>query len=151
MTEQPEILYIYIAGSYHRRDEFRERAAEMASDGHHVTSSWLQGNYSTTAQVADYTREQLNLFASNDLWDIDGSDVLVLFSDAPMYARGGKHFETGYAYQAGIPIIVIGDIEYAFHALPCVHQFDTWQAARQALNEWKTYLIAGRCDLINGD
>ncbi|MBU0959850.1 MAG: hypothetical protein KKB31_07925 [Nanoarchaeota archaeon] len=143
MTGQPEILNVYLAGSYFRRDELRDRAAELEADGHHVTSSWLQGDYNTTAKVTDYTKQQLNSFAIADIWDIDGSDVFIVFSDAPTYAGGGKHFETGYAYKAGLPIIVIGDIEHAFHALHGVQQFDTWAATRQALIEWKSYLIHG--------
>jgi hypothetical protein len=36
-------------------------------------------------------------------------------------ARGGRHFETGYAYRAGIPVILVGPVEHAFHHLDGVN------------------------------
>ena len=55
--------------------------------------------------------------AERNLKDIDACDVfIVLTTGTP--ARGGRHFETGYAFALGKPIMVVGPVEHAFQYLP---------------------------------
>jgi hypothetical protein len=55
--------------------------------------------------------------AARNLEDLDTADVLVVLTTGAL-ARGGRHFETGYAYHAGTPIVLAGPVEHAFHRLP---------------------------------
>jgi nucleoside 2-deoxyribosyltransferase len=54
--------------------------------------------------------------ADRNLHDIDASDIFILLTTG-MAARGGRHFETGYAFARGKPIVILGPVEHAFQHL----------------------------------
>lgn len=61
------------------------------------------------------------LAAERNVHDIDRADVLVLMTTGEP-ARGGRHFEAGYAYASGKAVLVVGVAEHAFHWLPGVER-----------------------------
>jgi hypothetical protein len=77
-----------------------------------------------------------------DVEDILNADAFVLFTaeeadytEIPVAAltRGGRHWETGFAYAAGKEVILCGKRENVFHHLPDVTQFDTWTEVKEYL------------------
>jgi nucleoside 2-deoxyribosyltransferase len=57
--------------------------------------------------------------AERNITDLDSADVIVVMTTGTP-ARGGRHFETGYAYASGKPVLIAGPLEHAFHHLPHV-------------------------------
>ncbi len=57
--------------------------------------------------------------ALRNLQDLDRANVLVVLTTGQP-ARGGRHFETGYAHGTGKAIVLLGQVEHAFHRLPGV-------------------------------
>ena len=55
--------------------------------------------------------------AERNLEDIDACEVFVVLTTGSP-ARGGRHFETGYAFARDKPIIVVGPIEHTFSISP---------------------------------
>jgi hypothetical protein len=64
-----------------------------------------------------------------DLQDIEAADTLVLFSEDPLIGtpRGGRHFETGYAFGRGKRVVIVGGEENIFHYLPSVIHYKSLQ------------------------
>lgn len=64
--------------------------------------------------------------------DVDGADVLVLFTVKPTRAtkRGGRHVEFGIAYALGKTLVVCGPRENIFHYMDGVQQFDDFDAVK---------------------
>jgi len=130
----------YLAGRYGRRSELQGYARDLARIGVMVTSHWL---HPTPAAIAaeeqfgigpEHSRDILapefrtivDRSNRDDLEDIEAADSLILFTDE-RYARGGKHFETGYAYALGKNLIVVGDPELTFHFAPGIRRLETWE------------------------
>jgi nucleoside 2-deoxyribosyltransferase len=102
---------IYLAGPWERREQLARLARYLERHGHRVTSRWLTQH--GEAQDVDEFRRQ----ARNDLADIDAADVLVLDTRVEGSPRGGRHFESGYAFANGTPIILLGLPVNVFHYL----------------------------------
>jgi len=117
-------MKVYLAADFGRAAEVDALSMECVQAGVEVVSRWHR-------QVAPDEREASGniggpadpaaaLFAAErNLTDLDSADVIVVMTTgAP--ARGGRHFETGYAYASGKPVIIAGPLEHAFHHLPHV-------------------------------
>ncbi len=118
-------MRIYLASRYSRRDEMRHLAARLRSLGHNITSRWLEAEWanrpdSSSAAPAEY-REK---FAQIDMLDVQVSDTVISFTEAPGDgSRGGRHVEFGLAVAWGKRLIVVGHRENLFHHLPAVEFF----------------------------
>lgn len=119
---------VYLAGRYDRREELQGYAARLAERGWSVTSRWLTGH---ECADADCTPDELELFAREDLVDIDRAGLVVAFTEDPAtagYQSGGRHVELGYALAWGRSVVIVGPRENVFHWLDNVEQFDTFDA-----------------------
>ena len=139
----------YLAAPYALRDDLRAYAAEMQHHRHECTSSWLFEDHPitpTTLGTSPASSDQYAQFhVANDIWDVQRSDVLVLFTwPFALNLRpelggnsGGRHVETGVAMALGIPVIVLGPAENIFHRGQGVIRVDTWPEVLRHLNRMK--------------
>lgn len=101
----------YLAGRYGRREELADVARKLRDRGIDVQADWLSGAHDDTPD---------SQAAALDLADVDECHVLIAFTELPGVdgrARGGRHFEAGYAHALGKPVIVIGPAENVFYSL----------------------------------
>lgn len=123
-------MKIYIAARYGRRVEMASYAKQLVAAGHIVTSRWLSGEHEAHDAMP---AETWTKFALDDIDDIQAADWFVTFTEFPTKdfvrgatARGGRHFESGYAYCLNMRTIVIGFRENVFHWLPSVEFYLCW-------------------------
>lgn len=126
---------VYLAAAYAARNALRAHAADLATFGIEVTSTWLTETQplaaSTLGAAPDRTTAQITQHALDDLTDIDNADALVVFTgdflkpfvaaDVPELKlhTGGRHIETSYALAQNKPVIVVGTPENVFHRGLC--------------------------------
>ena len=110
MQKRPRL---YLAASWSRLLELRGYAAELERVGCIITSRWLKQD----PEIPFGMRSESKRFslAVRDLADIRGSTALALFSGNGKNERGGRHFETGYAFSRGLRIYIVGERENVFH------------------------------------
>jgi nucleoside 2-deoxyribosyltransferase len=123
----------YLAGPYARLYQLATYHVALEAIGHTVTSSWLRGQ---DAQFdATLPPDKAAQWAQQDLADIAAAEVLLAFTEIPEspHRRGGRHFEAGYAYALGKPIIVIGPTEHAFYCLPDIQHSPDWDTFYRTL------------------
>jgi nucleoside 2-deoxyribosyltransferase len=122
-------LSVYLAARYSRKEEIKQKAGELEQLGITVTSRWLEEKADPNTTMAVVGEEFCQFVANQDIEDIDRADVFILFSEDPekAFVRGGRHFETGYAYGINKPIIVHGPKENVFHHLNRVVIVDNWE------------------------
>ncbi len=114
-------MNIYLAADFERAEEASEVArllerlvrARVVSRWH--TDPNAAEAAAATRVAAPATEVALDA-ATRNLEDIDASDVFVVLTTG-LPARGGRHFETGYAYARGKPIVIVGPVEHAFQRL----------------------------------
>jgi nucleoside 2-deoxyribosyltransferase len=109
---------IYIAGKFEDQAFLKEVAAALGEYDYFITSRWLseEGAY---AEGDAKSRE----VAMRDLDDIDEADVIVCFPNPLAEQHNGttgRHFEAGYTYAQGKPLIFVGQPNHPFYALPGV-------------------------------
>ncbi len=139
-------MRIYVAGAYALRDQLRAVAAQLTTDGHVITSTWLQGTHPITAGTVaaglDHGIAYITSSSAEDLAGIRSSDVLLLFTgnamremepgiDEARLHTGGRHVETGYALALGKRIVVVGEPENIFHRL--VDVMPDFETARELM------------------
>ena len=145
-------MRIYVAGDFARAAEVDALASRcVAEAGVEVVSRWHRrpdesevaaaGRIGGPADPASAERS-----ARRNVEDIDRSDVLVLLTTGGP-GRGGRHFETGYAYAGGKTVVVVGAVEHAFHWLPGVHR-TTSDALVEALVTIDLAGAGGRPDIL---
>jgi hypothetical protein len=125
----------------------------MHARGHECTSSWItQPKTSDVVRDTDDQEERAH-DAMQDVADIDRSDVLVQFTEPPedlpwpedrddlaALARGGRHWEMGYAYARSLFCVVVGPRENLFHSLPAIVVVPDWAAALVWMDETQRLL-----------
>jgi hypothetical protein len=124
-------MKVYLAASWSRQVEMKQLSLELKAMGIGVTSRWLDEAEKTNASRDRHRRNM----AVNDANDVRAADVLVRFTDERVrldgdyevlkdtlvrasLATGARMFETGLAWGAGIPIIVVGGHQNVFDYLP---------------------------------
>ena len=122
---------IYLAARYSRIDEMKEHKRELEALGHIVVSRWVDDEKGTDRRVtSEMLLQDLDTaynVANEDLSDIDDANLFVLFTEPErVLTRGGRHFETCYAYFGDLECVLIGARENVFHALPRFVQYDIW-------------------------
>ena len=148
-------MKVYLASWFSSKEEIAAKAKELTAAGITVTSRWLKEKISSSTQMSEVTDDYLTHTAIIDVEDIERAPYTVLFTvdpeNGPCHPRGGRHFESGYAYALvkfwpllwnDIPgpreLIICGPKENIFHHLPKgVRQFDTWAEVKAYLMEKK--------------
>lgn len=117
-------MEIYVATDFGRAADAEAVASACREAGHFVVSRWH--GHASGAEVAaarrvggPSDRAAATAAAIRNVADLERAEVLIVLTSGEL-ARGGRHFETGYAYRAGIPVVLIGPVEHAFHRLPGV-------------------------------
>jgi len=122
-------MKIYLAAAFSRQKEIQEVARRLESKGIEITSRWLH-----------ILKERLeNAFM--DIEDVRRADMLVRFTDnftntarevvngkdyvPAKFISGARHFETGLAWERGIPIVVVGGKQNIFDEFPNIRHVDT--------------------------
>lgn len=101
----------------------------------HVNSRWLEEKCAPTVTIHDFEPSGLLAPALDDIEDIKACDAFVLFTvdgETPT-KRGGRHWESGFAYGIGKPIIVCGPRENIFHFLPDITVCENFELVKQEL------------------
>lgn len=149
-------LKVYLASRYSTKADMTAKALELTSRGIVCTSTWLQEKSEADISLPDAVkalgeREMIEI-AKTDLTDILRADVVVLFTVDPTVptVRGGRHFESGFAYalqtlvQFGwlraFPgkkwrLVTVGPRENIFHYLEDVLNFPTWEECKSYLEK----------------
>ncbi len=125
-------MKVYLAARFSRLPELVEYAAELDSAGIEVTSRWIRGGHEWVGMPdGEIPVKHLARFAKDDLEDIDAADVVVCFTESPRSgpARGGRHFEAGYALAKDKRVLVVGYVENVFYCLPSIVFAETWGRA----------------------
>lgn len=143
---------------FSKKDETVGLRAELQKlSGVSINSRWLDETVSSTTTI--HTLEPSGYIgpAIDDVEDIRNCDVFVVFTvdgDTPT-RRGGRHWETGFAYGIGKPVFICGPKENIFHFLPDVKVCGTLEQLKQELlkfkyDRYKTQINAGYFGGITG-
>src|SRR6266436_4671730 len=116
---------IYLAASWAAKDHMRWIARQLISRGHKITSSWIYSNHTTGIQARDV---EDNLWPSSEgalenANNIMASDLVAVFTDIPS-TTGGYHVEFGIALGLRKAVVVVGNRNNIFQAIPNVGHFD---------------------------
>ena len=118
-------MNIYLASPYKSLEIVEARAEQLRALGHIVTSRWHtrpKVDYDPTQTPKDWEAE-----ADADLIDIARANMLVLCLEVPsLKGHGGKDFEAGYAYAAGIWVVTVGPRQNVFHFLEDITNYPSW-------------------------
>ncbi len=138
-TEQKTI---FLSSSYSRRGETKRHVLELVEVGYIVASTWLIGEvpFSFDEDKLDECFATAKALAITNFEDLKEADTVICFAepaDSPNQ-RGNRHVEFGMAVGMGKRVILIGEPEIAFHCLPGIERYDTWEACLSALNEVAT-------------
>jgi len=128
----------YLSGPYSWREKIKAFEAELIALGIESTASWLYETAPPEATLDQFTDEQNRETAEVDIVDIRFSHVVVVFTVDPLGPappRGGRHWETGYAYAEGKEIVIIGPRENVFSYLGDIKVFATPQLAKRYLHK----------------
>lgn len=99
----------YLASIYQRRDELKGYTEKLESMGHTVTSRWIKEDFDDT----DWYHQ-----TKVDIMDIDACDIFVVFTEEKgTMGRGGKDYESGYAFGVKKPSILVGPVQHQFYTL----------------------------------
>lgn len=120
-------MRVYLAGRYDRRVELLGYSRTLRHPNV-CTARWLTGAHEGATDA-----ETLRRCAEEDLEDIEGSDLMVAFTEDPSvgFTSGGRHVEVGYAFGIGVPVVVVGPIENVFHHIIAADRsvYATWADA----------------------
>lgn len=165
-------MKVYLASWFASKDDIKKRAERLEANGIEVTSRWLDEQIKGTTNISEVSDNYLRETAKVDIEDILLANILVLnvpsaeeisTIDIPIasWARGGRHFETGFFYatmvffnqiskyltnKAPRMLILVGHRENVFHYLdglnspradnyylPTIELFETWELAEKFL------------------
>ena len=139
-------MKVYIASMFSDKDRVKARVLELKALGIDCTSRWADETVPHNVTLKDCTDEYLRETAVADLVDILRADVVVLTVPEPQLlvdatvaasSRGGRHFESGFAYgisvaqtikEIAVPesicrplrVMTVGPKENIFHHLEAV-------------------------------
>lgn len=122
-------MKVYVAG--HSRWECLHVASTLILAGHSIESTWLAEPFDATANYTEQEREEIAL---QDLRDIGRADAIALVAGPEKYA-GGKFVEVGYGLALRKYIVVIGRRENMLMWHPLIKCVDTPEEAAQLLTE----------------
>lgn len=113
-------MRVYLAARYSRREEIAGVREQLQARGLVVQARWLDGLHDDAPN---------QLCANDDLDDLSECHALIAFTEErrAVATSGGRHFEAGYAYALGKPVIVVGPEENVFYSLAWA-RFETLEA-----------------------
>jgi nucleoside 2-deoxyribosyltransferase len=123
-------LKVYVAARFTRKDEVAALAMRIERAGAVVCTDWFLEAESDLHELSDDVRQSR---AERDISHVRNCDILVMLAGGG--ARGGRHFEFGFAMALGIPCWIVGEREHIFHWLPWVEVFDSADEMLSALRE----------------
>ncbi len=126
----------YVGGPYSWREKIREFIVELETLGIESTTSWIYETAALNATLDQFTDEENQKTAEVDIEDIKRANVVVVFTIDPLgppKPRGGRHWETGYAYALGKEIVLVGPMENIFSYLPEIKVFASPKLAKAYL------------------
>ncbi len=129
-------MRIYLAARFSEKNRMKHIREYLEGCGHQVTSNWLDEKEAPSITLDQVSDEFKIAMAIQGIEDIKSAQVVILFTIDPkeMSPRGGRHFESGYAYGIAKRLWIVGPKENIFHSLPEVLQFDDIFAAADALD-----------------
>lgn len=149
-------MKVYLAAMYSLKEMVRKRAEDLSRLGIECTSTWLDEPHAPSTGLKEVTPEFCIETAHKDLSDILRSDVMVLFTEEPTTPtlRGGRHFESGFAYGIAMAqtlklvaedafvrpmqVMTVGPRENIFHHLELIRNHGSWNDALLYLIDYKT-------------
>jgi hypothetical protein len=156
-------MKVYLASMFSDKDRVKARGLELQALGIECTSRWADEKVPHNVTIKDLPTAYHEETAVADLEDILKADKIVLTVPEPQLlvdatvsssSRGGRHFESGFAYglivaqmlDGGRPtreLIVLGKQENVFHYLtgqgitsryPAIRIIETWTEVKQYLS-----------------
>lgn len=135
------LMKIYLASRYSRREELLGYAQLLKEDGHVITSRWLrEDSEEKGAGIQDPPASfpvEAQVFANLDYSDVKRSDALLLFSEyanVSLASRGGRHVEFGLALAWGKRLFVCGPRENVFHTIKGIGYTSSFEEMRDLLS-----------------
>lgn len=133
-------MKVYLAGRFRDREYFKEIVLpDLYTLGVEVTSRWINWlddpahEHTFDAVRNENLPEEEKVLARGswseiDLQDIVSAEFVIHFTQPPRSgdSRGGRHFESGFAYGLGKPLFVVGPREHNFYSLPSVSVWPDW-------------------------
>lgn len=112
---------VYVAADFARADDANEVARFLEANARvTVISRWHRqatpAEAAAAGRVGGPPEDVARAAAVRNLADIDESEVVIVMTTG-MPARGGRHFETGYAFARGKSVVILGPVEHAFQHL----------------------------------
>ena len=124
-------MKVYLAASFPRHKEMREKAEQLKKLGYQVVSRWWEDPRPYNDLRDDLERTQK---ACQDLADLLGADHIIIVLDdiKQLQSRGGYHTELGMAYilsltSRKIQITLVGARRNIFCYLPAIQHFPSWE------------------------
>lgn len=131
-------MKIYVAADFVRAEDASSAAARCGQKGLEVVSTWhdeaLPAEVEAASTVGGPPPNEARVAAKRNIGQIESADVVVMLCTGSR-ARGGRHFETGYAHALGKPIVLIGPKEHAFHELDGMRHADNVEALISILRD----------------
>lgn len=116
-------MKVYLASRHQDRELMRQWRSLLIDRRHEVVSRWLNDDF--------WCLDDDVLMAQGDLEDVFRSDIVVVNSLPQSHnnGSGGRHVEFGYALAHRKPVILVGERENVFHALPSCRLTSTIEGA----------------------
>lgn len=130
-------MNVYLASRTDNAGALRGLRTRLRARGHEVTSRWLDLDDGTLRRPTGEAlpRDEAAFHARRDLEDIYRADVIVVYLAGWNGARGGMHFEAGYALALGKKGAAVGECPTVFYALPGFTPLRTLDAVLDWLDE----------------
>lgn len=151
-------IKVYLAAPYAKRDSIRDLVLpDLAKVDATHTSSWLEEEHEITdgtiGAATDLDDMAVSGHALVDFYDIDRSDVFVLFTADWFGYEGpssGRHVETGYALAKGKHVIVLGEPENIFHRISTgqIEMVDDWNSVLLAIQRFEIHQLRETLDEV---
>lgn len=111
---------IYVAADFVRGAEANALAICLTTAGAKIVSSWHStahgAEMASARTVGGPPKADALVAAKRNLRELDAANTVVVLTTGEL-ARGGRHFETGYAHALKKRVILVGVVEHAFHHL----------------------------------
>jgi hypothetical protein len=125
-------MRFYLAARFSRAEEMCEYRDVLHELGHKVTSRWIDGA-ERDGEFREKNFQQVSeIVAVEDLEDLANADVVLNFagngkSTKKKPPKGGRHVEFGVGLALNKMTVLIGEPEHAFHWLPSVERYATFE------------------------
>jgi hypothetical protein len=119
-------MKLYLAAAYERGPEMQGVRDVLEAMGHEVTSRWIdQEQGPERAEAADLASDPgaFTQYADKDMDDLRAAETVISFTGG---GRGGRHVELGLAIAWGKHLVLVGEREHVFHALPGIEWYPDW-------------------------